>query len=202
MLNEKQLEKLSREIAYVLRHNPEQYGLMLNDNGWVNTSQLLKALNVKGRNIQPEDLTKLNEAGGKARFELTNNQIRARYGHSTDQTIQHQPQTPPAILYHGTTPEASVNILQTGLTPQKRQTVHLSEDIPTAITVGSRHTNKPVILKIDTTAATNNGTEFYHGSDTTWLSTPIKANAITVQRNITIQNNQTPPGHTQITHNN
>ncbi len=36
--------ELSKEISYALRHRPQEYGLVLDENGWVGIENLLKAL--------------------------------------------------------------------------------------------------------------------------------------------------------------
>ena len=39
------LERLSKQISYALRHAPWEYELELDDEGWVHLDQLLGALN-------------------------------------------------------------------------------------------------------------------------------------------------------------
>ena len=39
--------ELSKQISYALRHSPAEYGLELDDNGWVNVEELLTALRKK-----------------------------------------------------------------------------------------------------------------------------------------------------------
>ncbi|WP_429076864.1 RNA 2'-phosphotransferase [Aeromonas veronii] len=55
---------------------------------------------------------------------------------------------PPIALYHSTSPELARIILKDGLLPMGKQYVHLSIDIDTAIQVGRRKSNKPVLLQI------------------------------------------------------
>lgn len=50
----------------------------------------------------------------------------------------------------GTSPSAAESILKNGLKSRNRVYVHLSEDIETAYAVGKRHSDTPVILKINT----------------------------------------------------
>lgn len=37
-------QELSKEVSYALRHAPSEYGLALDENGWVDVQELLKAL--------------------------------------------------------------------------------------------------------------------------------------------------------------
>ncbi|MBC1406172.1 RNA 2'-phosphotransferase, partial [Listeria welshimeri] len=66
------------------------------------------------------------------------------------------------------------------LLPMNRQYVHLSEDTNTANLVGSRKTDTPIILSIDTYAAREEGVKFYHGNDQVWLADSVPSNCISV----------------------
>ena len=88
---------------------------------------------------------------------------------------------PPDILYHGTTHKALDSILSTGLKPMNRQYVHLSVDTDTAVQVGKRRDNDPVILVIDAKNASNNGILFYKGNDKVILSDFIPSKYIAKQ---------------------
>jgi putative RNA 2'-phosphotransferase len=93
--------------------------------------------------------------------------------------IERMPVTPPAILYHGTTPQAAVSIRTQGLKPMQRQYVHLSADVETAILTGRRRTNRPVILKIAALEAHRHGIAFYQGNDQVWLADFVPPQYIT-----------------------
>ena len=43
---------LSKEILYVLRHNPKEYGLNFDENGYVEINDLLSVLNKKKYRIK------------------------------------------------------------------------------------------------------------------------------------------------------
>ena len=82
------------------------------------------------------------------------------------------------LFRSGTTHKAYKSIQAVGLKSMERQFVHLSEDIKTAEIVGKRRESNPVILKIDSRRACENGVGFYRGNDTTWLSDEIPAEYI------------------------
>lgn len=166
------LVKLSKEISYALRHAPWEYELELDEQGFVPIEQLLQSLNEAGsyeRKVTQNDLEKIIETSDKKRHEIVENKIRALYGHTIPQTIKKKSGNPPAILYHGTSHHVLQKILDYGLKPMKRQYVHLSIDIDTAMCVGKRRDPNPAILKIDTIAAQKKGIEFYIGNDKVWL---------------------------------
>lgn len=174
--------ELSKEISYALRHAPWEYELELDENGWVSVKQLLTALNEsdKWENVTVEDLEHMIENSDKKRHELVEGKIRALYGHSIPKRIAKEITEPPAILYHGTARRFLESIEDIGLLPKGRQYVHLSNDIETALQVGKRHDDKPVILEINAKKAWDEGIKFYLGNDKVWLADNIPSKYIKV----------------------
>ena len=171
---------LSKEISYALRHAPWEYELEMDEEGWVPVGQLLDALHRTDRwsNICEADLIEMIEKSEKKRHELIDGKIRAFYGHSTPIKILKEEKMPPNFLYHGTARRFLESIHENGLLPQRRQYVHLSQDIETAEKVGSRHDNKPCILIIDAKKAWNEGIKFYLGNEKVWLADTIPSRYI------------------------
>ena len=169
----------SKAISYVLRHNPSQFGIELDSEGWVDIDVLCKALETHNpcAYVTREGIEAIIAASEKKRFEIKGNRIRATYGHSIEQKIEYTPQKPPTVLYHGTTHQAYREIAGLsgkGLKPMGRQYVHLSSDIKTAITVGKRRDPNPIVFSINARLMYDDGIEFYHtGNDTTWLCDSI-----------------------------
>ncbi|MDO5558984.1 MAG: RNA 2'-phosphotransferase [Oscillospiraceae bacterium] len=175
--------QLSKEISYALRHNPQAYGLKLDENGWVDENMLLRALhkNEKFRRVTSDDIKNAVKSSDKKRHEIKDGKIRALYGHSVSVRIEKELSEPPEILYHGTARDSLASIIKTGLTSQSRQYVHLSTDTITALNVGKRHDSKPVMLKIDAKQAWDDGVKFYIGNDKVWLADEIPAKYISVK---------------------
>ncbi len=164
--------RLSKEIAFALRHDPWQYELELDDEGFVPVGQLLDAINGEGkydRRITEDDIRHIMDISDKQRFELRDGMIRAYYGHTVPGRIRKEAAKPPPILYHGTSHKAIPLIKEQGLLPMQRQYVHLSADTEMAQRVGRRRDPSPVILTIDTRAAAARGVVFYIGNDRVWL---------------------------------
>jgi putative RNA 2'-phosphotransferase len=93
------------------------------------------------------------ETSNKQRFELKEDQIRARYGHSQAARPSYQAVEPPVILYHGTPRRNLPLIRRSGLKPMSRQYVHLSARPEMAYQVGRRRDDQPVILTVRAGAA-------------------------------------------------
>lgn len=167
-----------------LRHSPEKLGLTLSAEGWVTVEELiawLGRLDAIWATITTHDLEQMDAQSGKQRFEIADGRIRALYGHSTQDTqITYEAVQPPALLYHGTSPEVAQIILQEGIKPMSRQYVHLSDTVQLAKIVGSRKHKAPVVLQLDAASAAAYGIKFYHGNDNTWLADTIPAKYIRV----------------------
>jgi putative RNA 2'-phosphotransferase len=153
-------KQLSKYLSYILRHNPE--GLMLDKEDFAKIDEVLAILSKKFKNISEEDLIELIASSDKERFEIKEEKIRARYGHSRVK-VSYRPEEyrkPPDVLYHGASKEAVNSILKEGLKKKGRRFVHLSEDLDEAYKVGRRHTDRPKILVIKAKEAYNEGIKF------------------------------------------
>ena len=176
--------KLSKEISYALRHAPWEYELELDSEGFVPVEQLINAINESSdydRPITISDLEHIIEISDKKRHEIKGDKIRALYGHSIPMHISKDVTIPPDVLYHGTTHKALDSILSAGLKPMGRQYVHLSVDTDTAMQVGKRRDNDPVILVIDAQKAYADGIIFYKGNDKVILADYVSAQYIRVK---------------------
>lgn len=163
---------ISKKMSYCLRHNPQKYGLKLDEYGFVDLQEFLNAMN-KMHHFQPK-LTEMKvreiiNSSDKQRFEIKNDKICALYGHSIPQIIKRRKATPPDVLYHGTAHRFLASIQKEGLLPMGRQYVHLSTDVAMAESVGKRRDNHPVILIVNAKKAHEDGVEFFVGNDEVWL---------------------------------
>lgn len=167
--------RLSKELSYALRHAPWEYELELDEEGWVNSEQLLRAFRETShwKELNEQHLLKAIETSDKKRHEIKDGRIRALYGHSTPHKISKQVEKPPEILFHGTPRFSLANIMIEGLLPRGRQYVHLSADTSMALQVGKRRDNRPVLLQIRAVEAWLNGIVFYKGNDQVWLADHI-----------------------------
>lgn len=158
----KMMKNVSRKISYLLRHNPED--LVLDKEGWVATQDLLDKLH-----IDMEDLEEIVEKNDKKRFAFNEDKskIRASQGHSEKLglDIKFKEVQFPKTYYHGTIVERVPSIMKNGLKSQTRSYVHLSKDIPTAISVGKRHGKKVVILGINGNQMKRDGLKIYESEN-------------------------------------
>ena len=163
----------SRHLSYVLRHNPSSIGLDLQPGGWVQVTDLLKALAEHGKKMTRNDLLALVEADAKGRYTMTNGRIRAAQGHSIDVDLGLDPARPPTRLFHGTSPAALREIRRSGLRRGSRRHVHLSVDAQTATTVGARR-GTPVVVVVEAGRAHDDGVVFYLAENGVWLTDSLE----------------------------
>lgn len=162
--------RLSKKLSLLLRHQPELYGLHLDEQGWCSIAELLDAFAKKGQDLTLEMLLEVVQENDKQRFAFSPDglRIRASQGHSIDVELGYEPQVPPGVLFHGTTDRNLTSILSIGVIKGKRHHVHLSPDPETARKVGERH-GSVVILKVKAGEMHKIGHTFYQSDNGVWL---------------------------------
>lgn len=170
-MNEQHKRKLGVFLSLVLRHKPEEIGLILDENGWVSVTELLNQMNGYGKKISMQELEEIVETNNKQRyiFNTDKTMIRANQGHSIQVDLELSSTVPPPVLYHGTAERNVASILKEGIQKMKRHHVHLSQDKDTAINVGSRH-GKAVVLNIRAEEMHQDGILFYQSENGVWLT--------------------------------
>lgn len=162
--------KVSKQIAYLLRHDPS--GLEVSREGFVDLYELVDRLSERWPQIDEDFIRRLVEEDPKGRYEIRNNRIRARYGHSID-VKPSLPEADTEKLYHGTTRRATEKILREGLKPKGRQKVHLSRTVSDAVEVGKRRTDDPVVLEVDAMGARGSGINIEKASERVFVADRI-----------------------------
>lgn len=184
--NRKKRDKLSKFMSLILRHKPEQFGVILNQDGFCPTEDLFVAFQTDKywKEATYEDILQIVKECPKQRFEIktTNGQpyIRARYGHSSG-NIEYKETKPPKLLIHGTYENAVDSIFKTGIQKMARNYVHLSETDEFATLAGSRR-GKVVLLEIDTEKALKKDVKFHYAGHEVWLSTNIPIGCFEIKK--------------------
>lgn len=181
-MNKKTQTKLSSFMTKILRHSPHEYGILLDEQGACEVSDLLVAVKAQDywKDVTEEDMKQIVNTCEKQRFALEGSKIRARYGHSFKK-IAYEQKTPPAVLIHGTNTRVVNTILVEGLKPMGRQYVHLSEGEHFATLAGKRR-GEVVLLDIDTKAAAEKGTTFFYAGNEVWLAEYIPPDVLTYHK--------------------
>ena len=139
--------RLSRLLARVLRHKPEDVGLTLDAEGFTSLEALARALAAQPgwETLTAADLAAVAAADPR-RYELRDGRIRARYGHTVPVEAPGEPAVPPEWLYYGV-PQDDLPVIRTeGLRPGTRRYVHLATTPSEAAAVARRHADAIVAV--------------------------------------------------------
>lgn len=168
------LTNISKFLALILRHKPDELGLTLDKQGWCDVNKLVKAFQTRFKDFSFETLEEIVRTDEKGRYSFNEDKtlIRAVQGHSTKtvnidfeeidwNSLDHS-------IYHGTGEKFIKSIYEQGIIPKSRNYVHLSGDIKTAKKVGSRH-GKPVILQINSKMMQDKGIKLFRSENGVYL---------------------------------
>lgn len=170
----KKNDRLSVFLSLVLRHKPEVIGLALDNQGYLKLDDLIDGINKSGREVELQTILDIVNSDDKKRYSLSedNSKIRASQGHSIPVDLSLANGIPSGQLFHGTAERFKESIETTGLVKAGREYVHLSENIETAISVGSRR-GKPVVFLVDHKKMLEDGHELWISENNVWLSENI-----------------------------
>lgn len=166
---------LSKLMSYILRHRPDEFGLVLEEDGFISIKELQQALAEEAgwSHIRRSHIMEVVLTSDRERFEVEDERIRTTYGHSLPHRIHYEPAAPPKILYHGTRRRAYPHILHQGLNPMGRQYVHLAASPELAMRIGRRRDPQPVFLEIQAQRASEDGITFYLANPLIYLTEHI-----------------------------
>lgn len=176
----KVLTSTSKFLSLVLRHKPDVIGLQLDAEGWLPIDELIVSANHNGKPLTLELLHEVVVSCAKQRFSLSEDglKIRANQGHSVSSVeLNLEPVAPPSVLYHGTVAAFAESIRVQGLLKRSRNHVHLSADVETAKSVGSRR-GKPIVLTVLAHTMHASGHVFYQSANGVWLTDSVPSEFI------------------------
>jgi putative RNA 2'-phosphotransferase len=175
MSHRHEVTALSKLMAYILRHRPDEFGLVLDEDGFISLKELLQAIaEEEGWSyVRRSHIMEVASTSERERFEVQDERIRATYGHSLPHRIHYEPAAPPTILYHGTRRRAYPHILHRGLDPMGRSYVHLTTSPELAMRIGKRRDPQPVLLEIQAQRASEEGVPFYQANPLIYLTDHI-----------------------------
>lgn len=164
------LTKVSKYLALILRHKPEEVGISLDDHGWANVQELIEGVN-KTHRLNMEMLEEIVETDSKQRYSFNEDKtkIRANQGHSVNVDVELEEVKPPEYLWHGTGEKYINSIKEIGLVKKSRLYVHLSGDYETAVLVGKRH-GKPVVFYVKSGQMYTDGYKFFKSKNGVYLT--------------------------------
>jgi putative RNA 2'-phosphotransferase len=156
----RQLENLAKMLAYILGHHPDEFGLVLDAEGFVPLKQLQQALvHEPGWGfVRRHHLDQVVLLMQPPAFEVTEERIRCLQpgplpGRRTGES-------PPALLYLAIPPKAHERVWQEGLKAPVGGELLLARSKESALKLGKRRVPAPILVTIQAQAAAQTGIEF------------------------------------------
>ncbi|WFO75093.1 RNA 2'-phosphotransferase [Desulfurococcaceae archaeon MEX13E-LK6-19] len=183
LLDARHRVRLSKLLSGLLRHYPWEARLRIVEEGWVSIDELVEGIRKYWRNkelyqwVTREHIIAVATLDPKGRFEIREDKIRARYGHSIDVSIEYQLEYPSMRLYHGTSVDKLPSILREGLKPMKRKFVHMTTSYEDAFENAKRH-GTPVVLVVDVDCLKKHYIPVYRASKTVYLAPHVPPECI------------------------
>ncbi len=157
-----QVKSLQKTLAYILGCRPDEFGLILDDNGFAKISELCKVLKEEGWSyVSEKDIVEAAVTDAERRFELKEGKIRftdikgLEYGYF-------EKVVPPRLLFLGIKEEGYLSVLHRGLLPPRGQSyIYLFAEKTLAERVAKRRYERPVLLEVLASEASQAGFEFF-----------------------------------------
>lgn len=157
----RQLESLARMLTYMLGHRPDEFGLVLDDDGFVPLKQLHRALAAEPGwgFVRRHHLEELVALATPSPFEIRSEEIRALIPRPA--RLRRPPgEAPPALLYLAIPPKAHHRVWEEGLKPLPGRELLLATGPELALRLGRRRSPQPVLITVQAQAAARAGIVF------------------------------------------
>jgi putative RNA 2'-phosphotransferase len=154
-------ERITRSLAYMLRHRPEEFDLDLDGHGAGELGDVVNALCDRlGEDIEASDVQVALDAGGRSRYAIEDGRIRALYGHSFS-VDPGENTDPPEFLYVGVGSRDARRAEEDGLRGGRRAFLHLALTYEEAQEMGRRAAPEYAVIKVHAAKAAQDGSKFY-----------------------------------------
>lgn len=189
MLKRERDSRFERWLLWVLRHESSRETVSVDAQGWASLEDIVAAMPPFDNSwLTPtkSDVRRQVEAMPPGRLELSNDRIRACYGHSMPGVDTAIRAMPPPKLFHGTSESLLPEIHNRGLLPMTRNRVHLTSDLDYARLMAQR-IRPGVILSIDAVGAIQTGTRFYRTGLHIWQTDAVVPEFLTVEERYSLE---------------
>ncbi|MFX1511359.1 MAG: RNA 2'-phosphotransferase [Promethearchaeota archaeon] len=185
-MDERQRTRLSKLLSATLRHHPEILNIVVLPDGFADHPLNEIAQFIRERRgyywVTDDHIREIVQLDPKERFEILNERIRAKYGHSINVHVPLKPTELPAMLYHGTTSQAYSSIKKKGLLPMGRKYVHLTSSIQDARKVASRKGKNVILLEISSKELDRYGYEVKKAGKTIYIVTKVPPDFLSIAK--------------------
>jgi putative RNA 2'-phosphotransferase len=174
------IERITRSLAFMLRHQPETFDLELDPFGFADLEDVVHALNERlGEPVEEDDVREAVGSGDRPRYEIQGELIRALYGHSIH--VEPGPSSKPPELLFVAVPERELERARRfGLRGGRRRFLHLALSKDDAAEAGRRASRDYAVLVIHALDAWEEGVSFYDRT-ALWLAEEVPTHLLDVE---------------------
>lgn len=160
-MHRKELARFAKFLWYALAVRPDEFGLVPDLEGFVETKLLLQALREEPEwsFLNRGHLAELIHSPEGARFEFQADRLRAK--DPMISMVLEATSSPPRRLFHAVRRRAHPVVLQHGLRPSKGPWVVMALTPEMALRIGKRRDPDPVILEVKAEEALRRGVRFH-----------------------------------------
>ncbi len=172
----KQLEKM---MSYILGRRPDEFGLVLNDQGFVRLKDLLKAISEEPGwgYVRKSHIHKVLMTSCEKSFVLENDRIKAV---CRDDALNPEEEiVPPKLLYHCVRRRAYPVVCRQGIIPLGQPPVLLATTEELAQRMGKRRDPAPVLLTVQAQRAFEAGLRFSKQGELIYITDHVPAGYFT-----------------------
>jgi putative RNA 2'-phosphotransferase len=173
------LRQFSNLLSYVLGRRPFEFGLVLDENGFVSMQTLLKAIHEEAgwTHIRASHFQELLLRETDIPIECVGNRMRAvDRVHLPKQVITADP---PKLLYVCVRRKAHAHVFENGISPTAYPRVILSSDREMAVRIGMRNDAQAVLLTVNTDKCKAQCVIFHHAGGTLYTAERIPTTCFT-----------------------
>lgn len=172
-----QRQSLSRMLAYVLGHRPDEFGLLPDESGYVRLQDLLTALKEEEgwSFVRESHIQDLLRDPVDTRFEQREKTIRVAPEHTELVLGPYRPEAPPAQLYRAVRNKVYAHVYEHGLVPAGGPWVLLYLTPEAALRVARRRDPEPILLTVQAGRAHEKGVVFYRPLELVYLAAEISS---------------------------
>lgn len=154
-------ERITRALAFMLRHQPEDFDLELDRFGWGDIEDVVYAVQERlGSSVDEDDVLDAIEASDRPRYEVDGDKIRALYGHSFP-IDPGEATEPPDELFIGVGSRDADRAEENGLRSGRRAFLHLARTEEEAREAGRRAAKDYAVITVYAGEAFDEGIDFY-----------------------------------------
>lgn len=172
---DKKLRILDKLLQNMLGHNPDKFGLVLEDGGWTKLKSLHYAILHEPNFswVTPGLLKQFFVIFGTGKYELNEKFVRLKPEFQSSKMPQLKREMPPHVLYTSIRARAYHAVSAKGLLAPNDQWLLLSIDVDEAKRIGAKKNSEPVIVEVKASKAEQAGCVFLKYGNSIYLSKKV-----------------------------